>query len=117
MIFDYLIIAFVFFLTVKSIFKTIKTKKYRELLRCLAFVPFQFFFFVSIILGGSAFNDAATEYESYQAGHYYLVNHGQWTEVSYGVYNFVLISEIVGISTFVIAFLWALVSVFTIEKE
>ena len=49
------------------------------------------------------YNDAATEYELYQAGHYYLVSHGQWTEVSHGKYIVALISEIVGISSFVIA--------------
>ena len=117
MIFGYIIIALIFFSIVKSIVQTIKTKKYSELLRCLLFLPFLFFFIISLMFGGSAFNDAATDYELYQAGHYYLVNHGHWTEVSYGEYIFVLVSEIVGISTFLIAFVWTFVSRLLCRRE
>lgn len=116
MIFSYIIIALIFFSTIKSIIQTIKTRNCRELLRCLLFLPFQFFFIISLLFGGSAFNDAATDYELYQAGHYYLVNHGQWTDVSYAKYIFVLVSEIVGISTFVIAFVWNLFRTFSADE-
>ena len=83
------------------------------MLVCLLFIPFQIFFFITLLLGGSALNDAETEYELYQAGHYYLESHGQWTEVSHGKYVVALISEIVGISTFIIAFVMGLIRVFT----
>lgn len=84
----------------------------------MLFLPFEFFFFISLLLGGSAlFNDAAIDYELYQSGHYYLVSHGQWTEVSYGEYIFVFVSEIVGISTFVIAFVWNLFRAFSAEEN
>jgi hypothetical protein len=100
----YLIIALTFFFTIKGIIQSIKSKKTFDLLVCLLFIPFQFFFFITLLFGGSAFNDAATEYELYQIGHYYLESHGRWTEVSYGKYILALISEIVGISTFIIGF-------------
>ena len=99
----YLIISLTFFFTVKGIIQSIKSKKLLDLSVGLLIIPFQFFFFITLLFGGSAFNDAATEYELYQAGHYYLVSHGQWTEVSHGKYIVALISEIVGISSFVIA--------------
>ena len=100
----YITIALVFFAIIKGMIQSIKSKKLFNLLVNLLFLPFQFFFFITLLFGGSAFNDAATEYELYQAGHYYLESHGRWTEVSYGKYILVLISEIVGISTFIIAF-------------
>ena len=105
----YLIIALTFFFTIKGIIQSIKSKKLFDLLAVLLLIPFQFFFFIILLFGGSAFNDAATEYELYQAGHYYLVSHGQWTEVSHGKYIVAFISEIVGISTFIIAFVLNLI--------
>ena len=117
MVAAYFISALIFFSTIKSVVQSIKTKKYGELLLNLLVLPFQFFFLISLIFGGSAFNDAANEYELYQAGHYYLVNHGQWVEVSYGKYMFVLVSEIVGISSFVIAFILNLIRIFINGNE
>ena len=109
----YLIIALIFFFTIKGIIQSIKLKKTFDLLVYLLFIPFQFFFFITLLFGGSALNDAETEYELYQAGHYYLVSHGQWTEISHGKYIVALVSEIVGISTFIIAFVMSLIRVFT----
>ena len=109
----YLIIALIFFFTIKGIIQSIKSKKTFDLLVCLLFIPFQFFFFITLLFGGSALNNAETEYELYQAGHYYLESHGQWTEVSHGKYVVALISEIVGISTIIIAFVMGLIRVFT----
>ena len=111
----YLIIALILFFTIKGIIQSIKSKKHFDLLVGLLFIPFQFFLFITLLFGGSAFNDAATEYELYQAGHYYLVSHGQWTEVSHGKYIVALISEIVGISTFIIAFVLSVIRVLSKE--
>ena len=99
----YILIALVCFFIIKGMIQSIKSKKLFNLFVSLLFLPFQFFFFIFLFFGGSAFNDAATEYELYQAGHYYLESRGGWTEVSYGKYILVLISEIVGISTLIIA--------------
>jgi hypothetical protein len=107
----YLIGALMLFFFIKNIIQCVKSKNFFDLTIGLLLLPFIFFFYISILFGGSAFNDAATEYELYQAGHYYLVSHGQWTEVSYGKYIAVLISEIVGIASFIIAFILGLIRI------
>ena len=105
----YLISALILFFCIKNIVQCVKSKNFFDLSVGLLLLPFIFFFYISILFGGSAFNNAATEHELYQAGHYYLVSHGQWTEVSYGKYIAVLISEIVGIASFIIAFILGLI--------
>ena len=61
----------------------------------LAVIPFLLFFVTNVCLGGSALNEAETAYELYEAGHYYLCSHGTYTEVTYGIYLFMMILEIV----------------------
>ena len=116
MYFEYLVSALILFPFIKAIIDTIKTKNIRDLLICLLSIPFQIFIISVILLGGSAFHDAANDYELYQAGHYYLVSHGQWTEVSYPTYIFVLVSGIVAILTFPIAFVLSFFRAFSIKE-
>ena len=81
----------------------------RDLCAGILIIPFVFSCFVGVLLGGNAlFYDAECDYELYQVGHYYLASHGEWTEVTYGQYRFVLISEIIGFSSFAVAFVFAL---------
>ena len=61
----------------------------------LAAIPFLLFFVANVCLGGSALHEAEMAYELYEAGHYYLCSHGTYTEVTYGVYLFMMILEIV----------------------
>ena len=61
----------------------------------LAAVPFLAFFIANVCLGGGALHEAETAYELYEAGHYYLCSHGTYTEVTYGIYLFMMILEIV----------------------
>ncbi len=61
----------------------------------LAAVPFLLFFVANVCLGGSALHEAEMAYELYEAGHYYLCSHGTYTEVTYGIYLFMMILEIV----------------------
>ena len=61
----------------------------------LAAIPFLVFFTACVCLGGSALHEAEMAYELYLAGHYYLCSHGTYTEVTYGVYLFMMILEIV----------------------
>ena len=61
----------------------------------LAVIPFLVFFFACSSLGGSALHHAEMDYELYEAGRYYLCSHGDYTEVAYGVYLFMMILEIV----------------------
>jgi len=76
---------------VRGIISAIKKKSIYDTLPAILQFPFFFCFFLGIISGGSAFNDARNSYELYQAGHYYLESHGNWTEVYYGRYLFVFI--------------------------
>ena len=106
--FAYVILAAVAVNTVYAVWKAITTKNYAALIPLLLSIPFFAFFVVSLFLGGNAFHDAETDYELYEAGHYYLCSHGGYTEVSYGSYLFVKVLEIVGIVSFVIGFIVSL---------
>jgi hypothetical protein len=75
-------------------------------------VPFFVFWVFSASLGGSAWNDAETNYELYEVGHYYLVSHGTYTEVSYGSYLCVKILEAVGIISWAACFVISLIKHF-----
>ncbi len=110
-------IALLLIFTIVGIIKNIRTKNVRDALMCSLFLPFQVFFFISALLGGSALHNAESDYELYQAGHYYLVMHGHWTEVSYGEYILVLVSEIFGVLTFLFSFAWCCFRSFSSEKE
>ena len=106
--FAYVILAAVAVNTVYAVWKAITTKNYATLIPLLLSIPFFAFFVVSLFLGGSAFHDAETDYELYEAGHYYLCSHGRYTEVTYGSYLCVKVLEIVGIISFVIGFIVSL---------
>ena len=93
----YLIIAAISIITIFGLIKSIRGKRYFALLSCLFIIPFDIFFISILIFGGSAFNSASSSYSLYQAGHYYLNNHGHYTEVAYGVFLYMQICEVVGI--------------------
>ena len=78
----------------------------------LAVIPFLVFFLSNVCLGGSALHEAETAYELYEAGHYYLCSHGTYTEVTYGIYLFMMILEIVSFALCGFAFGRNIVSVF-----
>ena len=65
---------------------TIKGRRWMDWLSRLFFIPFLIFFFASNHFGGSAFNNAAKEYPNYIPGHFYLMSHGIYTEVSAQVF-------------------------------
>lgn len=95
--------------TIRGIVQAIRKKSIKDFILAVLPFPFFFSFFVSVISGGSALHDAKTEYELYQPGHYYLVSHGDWTEVSYHRYMFILISEIIGFSCMAITVVAAII--------
>ena len=78
----------------------------------LAAIPFLLLFVASVCLGGSALHHAEIDYELYEAGHYYLCSHGTYTEVTYGIYLFMMILEIVSFALFGFAVGRIIVSVF-----
>lgn len=79
----------------------------------LAAIPFLLFFVANVCLGGSALHEAETAYELYEAGHYYLCSHGTYTEVTYGIYLFMMILEIVSFALFGFALGRIMVSAFS----
>ena len=78
----------------------------------LAAIPFLLLFVANVCLGGSALHEAETAYELYKAGHYYLCSHGTYTEVTCGIYLFMMILEIVSFALFGFAFGRIIVSAF-----
>ena len=78
----------------------------------LAAIPFLLFFIANVCLGGSALHHAEMDYELYEAGRYYLCSHGDYTEVAYGVYLFMMILEIVSFALVGFAFGRIIVSAF-----
>ena len=104
MTFSYFIFAVLWLLCIRGIIKL-------GLLSCVFCLLFSYGLFIGIIFGGSALHNASNDYELYQSGHYYLMSHGIWTEVSYGTYLFVLISEIIGFLSFIPCMVLSIISI------
>lgn len=96
MIGAYVILAFFAVYNIYSIIKAIRSKKLLELIGTIFTIPIFVFFFSGLKFGGTPSKDAASSYEFYEQGHYYLVNHGHYTEVSYNVFLYMQIIEIIG---------------------
>ena len=92
-----------------SFFRAIVQRKPMDAIMCFCMLLFLAFLDCSLYFGGSAFNSAETQYELYEAGHYYLSSHGNYTEVSLQIYNFMKVSEVVGTVAFAFAFLTAII--------
>lgn len=116
MIVTYLIPAIFCIAIMIVIVQAIREKKYSNLYTAL-FLPFFIFFISTVAFGGSAFHDAANHYSLYQEGHYYLCSHGTYTEVSYGIFLYLQIMEIVGAITFGIGVIIALVKKFRYNDQ
>lgn len=102
---------------VKNIIECIKNKKYLPLLMETLTIPFIVFMFSALALGGSAFNNAPTEYALYQAGHYYLESHNKYIEVTQGQYVYMQIIQIVGISAFIVHLILSLIKSFQAKMK
>ncbi len=63
-------------------------------------LPWLVFCAAALIKGGSAWNDAEHQFAAYQAGHYYLMSHGNYTEVSQAVFQSMRVLEIIGWGSF-----------------
>lgn len=104
-----IIITLIFLNNIRIIVTSLRNGEYGALFFALFSIPFIIFVTSSAILGGSAFNDAATEYELYEVGHYYLVNHGSYTEVTREQFIYMQAIEVVGLVTFAISFIIGIV--------
>ena len=112
---DPLVSLFVFLATLAAGFLyTLWSPVKRVMLNSLlAAVPFLLFFIANVCLGGSALHHAEMDYELYETGRYYLCSHGTYTEVTYGVYLFMMILEIVSFALFGFALGRIIVSAFS----
>ena len=106
---NYLIFVVIFVGLAASAIRSIKKKDVWATIGVLLMFPFLFSMLVHMISGGRAIHDAKNDYELYQAGHYYLQNGGDWLEVTYQRYRFVLVSEIIGLLSLQAAALTALI--------
>ena len=112
---DPLVSLFVFLATLAAgfLYTLWRPVRHVTLNSLLAAIPFLVFFVACASLGGSALHDAEMDYELYEAGHYYLCSHGTYTEVTYGVYLFMMILEIVSFALCGFAFGRIIVSAFS----
>lgn len=103
----FLIIEIIYIIYI--VFKAIKKKEMKGLIFLLLLLPFNIFWWSSVILGGSAFHHAELKYELYQVGHYYLFSHGVYTEVGKEQYIYMQIIEVIASVCFGICFVIALI--------
>jgi uncharacterized membrane protein len=82
--------------------------KARIILSALNFILFTGFFIISLSYGGSAASDgyARNRYEYYEVGQYYLSSHGNFTLVTFQIWNTMRIIELITIPTFIFTFFW-----------
>lgn len=107
----YICLVLTVFLFIREIIGPIRQKNYRRFFEIFPFFLFFFTFFISCILGGSAFNDASDNYELYRDGCYYLESHGSYTEVSFPCYLFALVSEITAVSSLIVGVILQIINI------
>ena len=95
--------AFIIFLIITFI-QSIKQKNYLNLIINVFMLFFIIFLTSSLKLGGTIAEDAASKYELYEEGCYYLVSHNNYTKVTYEQYQYMKIIEIIGKVSFFISF-------------
>lgn len=88
-------LAFVIGLIINFI-KAIKQKDYLSLIISILMFIFIVFLTSSFKLGGTIAEDAASNYELYEEGCYYLVSHNNYTKVTFEQYQYMKIIEIIG---------------------
>ncbi len=102
LIFQWLGYAIILCLTIFpicSFIASIVKRKPLDAFMCFGFMLFAAFMASGFLLGGTAAKELSQE------GHYYLFSHGNYTEVSYGIYRYMQIMEIVGFCSFVFSFI------------
>lgn len=97
--------------------RAFREKRWLEGWSMALLIPFCVFMPVTACLGGSAFNQAQTEYELFRQGQYYLMSHGAYTEVTYGTYILAAVLEVVGCTSFVAGVLLNVVRLFLRKKD
>lgn len=100
-----------------NLIKSIKKKKLIEIIPAITSIIFLVFLISSLFLGGSAYNDAANNYELYEEGCYYLISHNNYTKVSYEQYRYMKIIEVIAIISFSIGFICLFINNIKVKKE
>ena len=96
-------------INVINIINAIRSKKYLDILEGVLFLPFVVFMSSVMIFGGGAEPNADVLYDLYEEGHYYLSDHGNYVDVSYEIYTYMRIVEIIGVAFFFIGFAFVLI--------
>jgi energy-coupling factor transporter transmembrane protein EcfT len=112
LIFQWLGYAIIFCFTIFpicSFVASIVKRKPLDAFMSLGFMLFAVFMASGFIFGGTPAPEAVTEYELYESGHYYLMSHGDYRDVSYDIYRYMQVMEIVGCISFAISFILALI--------
>lgn len=105
----YLIGALIAAAFVHNIIVSVKCKRWLSVLASAFALLWVLWFAVSVTVGGSAFHHAATDYAGFQEGHYYLVSHSVYTEVSYEVFQRMEIFEVAAMISFAVSAVCAVV--------
>ena len=92
-----------------NIINAIRSKKYLDILEGVLLLPFVVFMSSVMVFGGGAEPNADVLYDLYEEGHYYLSDHGNYVDVSYEIYTYMRIVEIIGIAFFFIGFAFVLI--------
>lgn len=96
-------------INVINIINAIRSKKYLDILETVLLLPFAVFMSSVLAFGGGAEPNADVLYDLYEEGHYYLSNHGNYVDVSYEIYTYMRIVEIIGIAFFILGFAFILI--------
>ena len=101
----YIILGVTGIVVIIDFIKAIIDQKWFSFVQLILFLIFLSYMTLNLALGGSAAANAETDYELYEAGHYYLVSHSNYTEVGYEVFVLMKNMEIIGSGSFVLMFL------------
>ena len=97
--------------------KAIRQRKWLRVIGALLALPLLAFFAAEGIYGGSAATDAATQYADYIPGHFYVMEHGNYTEVSSVVFHRMQALETTAMISFAAGFVCNLLSFFIVKPD
>ena len=106
---SYIILLFIIVVAIVSLIKDILQKRWIACVFDLLIVPWVIQAIMCLRLGGSTYNNAAEAFVGYQQGHYYLVEHNNFTEVSREVFMRLRIMETIGWLCFITSFIFCIV--------
>ena len=100
----YLTSAVFVVLMIHGVIRAVREKKWTDVFYSLVMLPWLMWMTASFKYGGTAFNDAAQNYEAYLAGHYYLRSGSDYTEVSYEIFQRLRTLQVVGMISWAVGF-------------